>query len=324
MHQIHFNYSPVEYLASTVAHHDHTGEEVVVLTLRNPDRWQPCNLGFTRSQAERLLQDLQRLLAATPILLVLLLSTGCSARVDVSTERSTGGESAAHHTNVAVDVLPDREEVSAPSPEPEQPPVTEATEKGVKVSGIANFAMVGDQRRTIEIDGNRNFAIIVEGDLNSEPSQASPESSLPTTKKPTSRWNTKIPWPTALRGTDHWTIGGYRAVWGLVIASIVVMVHTANQQEQGGPLWILAAMLVAAAVLLQFLPHAESGIQFIPLSPWCYVGWESFLLSLACWAAIMGAVYVVLDRSPDTPQAFAVLVLVVMSLNLLLSWSVVG
>ena len=88
MHHIHFSYHAVEYLASTVAENDNTGEEAVVLTLRNPGQWQPCNLGLTRPQAERLLQDLQRLLAATPILLLLLVGIGCSARVDVATERT--------------------------------------------------------------------------------------------------------------------------------------------------------------------------------------------------------------------------------------------
>ncbi len=142
MHNIHFNYAPVEYLAASLAENQNTGDEAVVLTLRNPDQWQPCNLGFTRPQAERLLQDLQRLLAATPLLLMLLVGTGCSARVDVSTERSSGGESAAHHTNVAVDVLTDQKETPTPSPEPEQPPATATTEKGVEVAGVANFAMV--------------------------------------------------------------------------------------------------------------------------------------------------------------------------------------
>ena len=80
-------------------------------------------------------------------------------------------------------------------------------------------------------------------------------------------------------------------------------------------------MLAAAAVLLQFLPYADSGIQFVPLSPWCYVGWESFFVSLVCWAAILGAGFVIIDRSPDSPQAFAILILIAMSLNALLSWS---
>jgi hypothetical protein len=47
-------------------------------------------------------------LVAAPLSLVALLAgTGCSARVDVSTERPTGGESPAvekFHTNVVVDV----------------------------------------------------------------------------------------------------------------------------------------------------------------------------------------------------------------------------
>lgn len=166
MSNIHFNYQPVEYLAATIAQNENTGEEAVVFTLRSsPGDWKPCNLGITKPQAERLLQDLQRLLAATPILLMLLVGVGCSARVDVSTERSTGGESAAVerlNTNVAVDVLPDREEAPAPSPEAEEPPSTATTmEKGVEVAGIANFAMIieGD----LHVHEHRHRHLHVEG-----------------------------------------------------------------------------------------------------------------------------------------------------------------
>lgn len=137
MHNIHFSYHAVEYLASTVAENGNTGEEAIVLTLRNPGQWQPCNLGLTRPQAERLLEDLQRLLAASPILLLLLVGVGCSARVDVATER-TGCDSAVErlHTNVAVDVLADKEETPKPSSEPEQPPVSVTTDKGVGLEAL--------------------------------------------------------------------------------------------------------------------------------------------------------------------------------------------
>mgnify|MGYP003973737011 CR=1 FL=1 len=106
----------IEYLASTRAKNDNDDEEVVVLTIRLPDSFQAANLGISKSEAERLLQDLQRLLAAAPLLLTLLLGTGCSTRVDVSTEHSNGAESSTVHTNVELNFLADQSTRSDPSP----------------------------------------------------------------------------------------------------------------------------------------------------------------------------------------------------------------
>ena len=233
------------------------------------------------------------------LLLLPLFIAGCSTQVEVSTETRTPSEATEHveksHTKVGVEMLTDREEPS--------------DEKAVRPE---------DQSATIEIDGDGNIAIVVEGDLVTDSDH---RPSPPPAKKPT--WNTRIPWPTQLRGASSWTLNCYLAVWGLVFGSIALMVHTANRKE-GGPLWIILAMLAAAAILLQLLPYSDSGIQLIPISPWSYAGWESFFVSLACWAAILGAGYVVIDRSPDTPQAFSGLCLVAMMLNVLLSWSMVG
>lgn len=234
------------------------------------------------------------------LLLLPLLIAGCSTQLELSTETrspsKTTGSVEKSHTKVGVKMLADREEPSGRDPVQSE-----------------------DQSPTIDIDGDGNFAIVVEGDLVSDPDH---RPSPPPAKKPT--WNTRIPWPTQLQGADSWTWNCYLAVWGLVIGSIALMIHTANRKEEGGPLWIILAMLAAAGILLQFLPPGDTGVQLVPLSPWSYLGWESFLVSLCCWAAIVGAVYVVVDRSPDSPKAFSVLVLIGMTLNVLLSWSAVG
>ena len=233
------------------------------------------------------------------LLLLPLLVPGCSTQFELSTETRTPSPTTESvqkfETRVGVEVLADREEPS--------------DEKSVRPE---------DQSPTIKIEGNRNIAIVVEGDLHADSHQeVAPES--PSEPKP--RWNTKIPWPTQLRGASGWTLNCYLAVWGLIIIAVALMIHTANRKEEGGPLWSIIAMLAATAVLLQFLAHSDSGIQFIPISPWSYVGWESFFVSLGCWAAILSAGYVVVDRAPDTRKAFSLLVLVAMSLNGLLSWS---
>ena len=242
-----------------------------------------------------------RAFAAAPFLFLLLV--GCSTKVEVLSEKRARSENSADteklHTKVGVDLLADREEPSSSSGEEPSSPESSGS--------------------SIQINGDGNFAIIVERDLGSDPDH---RPSPPPAKK--SAWNTKIPWPTQLRGADRWTLSCYWAVWTQIIVAVALMVHTANRKDKGGPLWIILALLVAAAILLQFLPHADSGIQFVPLSPWCYIGWESFFLSVGCWAAILFAAFVVLDRSLDSPQAFSVLCLIAMTLNVLLSWSAVG
>ena len=236
------------------------------------------------------------------LLLLPLLVPGCSTQVEVSTEKRSPSQTTEHveksETKVGVKILSDREESSDKTP-----------------------VRPDDQGRTIEIDGNRNIAIVVEGDLHTDSRhEAAPKSPI----ESKFLWNTKIPWPTQLRGASSWTVNCYLTVWGLVVAAVALMIHTANRKEEGGPLWVIVAMLGAAVVLLQFLPYTTSGVQLIPLSPWAYIGWESFFVSVACWAAILSAGYVVVDRMNDSAQAFSILILIGMTLNVLLSWSLVG
>jgi hypothetical protein len=142
MSNINFHYQPLEYLAATVAENGNTGEQVVVLTIRpDPNQFRPHNIGISQSQAQRLLQDLQQILAATTLLLVLLLGTGCSSKVDVSTERSANSESTAvekFHTKVEIDLEnPPKQTPQPPSPSEQLPVPPKATGKAVQVEGIA-------------------------------------------------------------------------------------------------------------------------------------------------------------------------------------------
>lgn len=287
------NVQEVEYLS--VSNAKILEKPFVIITIR-PDEgsFRPHNIAIPRSQAERMLEDLKQLLAVTPILLLLM--TGCSGRVDVTTENRThSGTVEKFHTSVGLEVLSDPEKTSV-SPTEERSSLSEA-----KV-------------RSVEVDGNGNVVIVIEGDVHEHPRQK------PAAKKPESGWNSKIGWPTHFRGASSWTVSCYLAVWGLVVAAVVVMINNLKRKE-GGPLLGVVAMLGTAAVLLQFLPHTESGLQFVPLSPWAYVGWESFFVSLFCWTVILFAGFVAIDRAPDKAQAFAALCLVAMVLNLMLSWS---
>lgn len=271
--------------------------EIAVLTNRSNE---PSYRHRVPATTERLTRYLQGLL----ILYILFLTAGCSARVEVSEEQtssapqSTTAEEA--RTKVAVELLNRREAVTDTSTSPKK----HVPEKKWKA---------------VEIDGDGNVVITVDGNIHVGEDPAPKVAK----QKPKTGWNTKIAWPTQLRGADSWTIGCYGAVWVLVLAAVVCMITTANRKEEGGPLLSILAMLVADAILLQLLPHTESGFQFLPISPWSYSGWESFGISLLCWTAILFAGYVVVDRSPDSPRVFAILCLTAMFLNAILSWSAV-
>jgi hypothetical protein len=131
----HFHHQ-IEYLASTLARNDTDGDQVVVLTIRLPDTFQPANVGIKTNQAERLLHDLKRLLGVTSIILMLFL-TGCSTKVDVSTDHSNGDESSAVRTTVEVDFLSEEEADFEPPLGQE-----ESVSSGSGDADIANFAIV--------------------------------------------------------------------------------------------------------------------------------------------------------------------------------------
>jgi hypothetical protein len=147
-----------------------------------------------------------------------------------------------------------------------------------------------------------------------------PARDKPTPSPRKSTINTKIGWP----GT-YWQHGpsaflGSIAVWVLVGTAVVLMIGACGRSE-GGPLFLTIALLVAAAVLLQSLPAAESGIQFIPLSPWSYSGLAAVCLSILCWLGIFLAALIAVLSSGllGAPSAFSAAVLFSMACNLLLS-----
>ena len=125
-----------------------------------------------------------------------------SGKLEVSTEKRTPSQTTEHveksETKVGVKMLSGREEPSG-----------------------RDLVRPEDQNPTIEIDGDGNSAIVVEGDLHADSHQEAAPGSL---NEPKFRWNTKIPWHTQLRGVSGWTLNCYWAVWALVIGSIAMMV----------------------------------------------------------------------------------------------------
>ena len=169
------NCQKVEYLSSSNAKAEDGGEEIVVITIR-PDEgsYRPHNIAMSRTQAERLLNDLKRLLIVTPLVIFCFLAVGCSAKVDVSTVNKP--EVQKTDTHVVVDFLSTRAE--AP-PEKEKPPPAETA--SLIIYGDDNVVINGDIH--IHEHHNHEYLYILDLSPKSEtvPESRQPESSPPVT-----------------------------------------------------------------------------------------------------------------------------------------------
>ena len=140
----------VEYLNASPAS-SAEGETIVITIRPEPESFRPHNIGLLRPQAERLLKDLQRALARLgPLLLFsLIAAAGCSSSVHVSssTHPHATGSVDTVETEVALEMLTDQEEPLDSSPPEVLPAPPLGTDKAV------------------EVNGNRNVVIAVDGDL---------------------------------------------------------------------------------------------------------------------------------------------------------------
>jgi multisubunit Na+/H+ antiporter MnhC subunit len=136
--------------------------------------------------------------------------------------------------------------------------------------------------------------------------------------RPRTTLNTKIGSPSTYSAHGSLAFLGYVAVCSLVGAAVVLMLATVGRKT-GGPLVPILGLLVAAAVILQALPQAESGFQVIPQLPWQCSGFFSALASILGWAGILLAALIAATRCLDAPKIFSGMVLFVMGINLLVS-----
>jgi hypothetical protein len=136
--------------------------------------------------------------------------------------------------------------------------------------------------------------------------------------RPKNGLNTVIGFPSTYTAHGPLAFLGYCAVGLLVGAAVLLMMVTVGRKT-GGPLLPILVLLVAAAIILQSLPQAEAGFQFIPLVPWQCSGFFSTLASIICWIVLLLAVLIAATRCLDAPKVFSGLVLAVMGMNLLVS-----
>jgi len=281
-----------------------TGERTVIITIRPEPgvNFRPHNLAISRPQAIRLFKSLGTALRQSSSILLITFAlgsvAGCSAGVDLVSQKTAQGSTsheAATATEqrraaIAVGLLDQHRPVPSSDQHPSEP------------------------GNTVEVTGNKNFVIVVDGDLNvSEPHHDDQSST------PARLWNTKIPWPSQMRGAGTCIVGCYLAVMALVASAVALMVGNLGR-VQGGPLLTVVFLLIGAAVLLQLLPHAETGFQFMPLPPWAFGGWLLVGISLFCWVAIAVAGYLAVSGCLDAPKVFAAVVLAAMCLTGLLGF----
>ncbi len=134
--------------------------------------------------------------------------------------------------------------------------------------------------------------------------------------------NTNLGWPTTDWHGGFWSILGFLLVIVLLAVAIKIAITTANQTSNSNDTVAgIVILFVVAAIVLQMLPATNSGLQIIPLTPWAYAGWLSFLISAAVWLLVLVSVLAASSDSPDSATVFSALLLIAMTGNLLLSFS---
>lgn len=140
-----------------------SGEKAVVLTIR-ADRgsFRPHNIALSRSQAIRLLRSLRTVLrqSASVLLLGLGLSSvaGCSAEVQVVTEKTAPRADA----ETAPSATEERMKTDVALRLLDKPKPTPVEQQAAKSAAVA---LPPEPRKPVEIVGDGNSVVVVEGDL---------------------------------------------------------------------------------------------------------------------------------------------------------------
>lgn len=134
--------------------------------------------------------------------------------------------------------------------------------------------------------------------------------------------NTRIGFPGIHYGL--WASIGVLAICFLILTGIILVgdgADSPSEDDRRGGFVVGAGWCIVAGLLLQALPHTESGIQFVPLLPWHYTGWLARVISIICWLGIIAGFLKIRSSSPTDQQGAAGAVLVAMAFNALLSFA---
>ena len=92
-------------------------------------------------------------------------------------------------------------------------------------------------------------------------------------------------------------------------------------EEHPGPLITGIIFWLVAGLLLQALPHTESGIQFVPLPPWYYQSQIAWIISIACWIALIFGWHINFSSVKADRSSAVVAIFIALGLNALLSFA---
>jgi hypothetical protein len=132
--------------------------------------------------------------------------------------------------------------------------------------------------------------------------------------------NTRIGGPSEYSQHGAWTVVGFLVLLGLILIGVVGTVASLSKPDRG-EIVVAAMFLVVAGLLLQTLPHAANGVQFVPLFPWHYAGVTPRIMSAACWLCMILAIAWALSRVKTHWPAAAGATLIALTLNALLSFA---
>jgi hypothetical protein len=157
------------------------------------------------------------------------------------------------------------------------------------------------------------------------------------------RFHTRIGLPDHYWQHGRLTFLGFLVVLFLVEIAVVLMVRAVPWRSDDPRLWVnpdqreqpsngttlvriagLITPLATAAMLLQLLPEAYTGIQFLPVSPWEFSAWIPFVISLAVWAGLGGCVLIVIMPAFNKVEGVACFLLATMLVNTMLSFWTAG
>ena len=129
--------------------------------------------------------------------------------------------------------------------------------------------------------------------------------------------NSRIGWSEAYVGHGVGPVLGLLVVCVLIFVGIVAVAVGKEEGCHGSQFAGIGFWLVAG-LLLQGLPHVATGIQFVPLLPWCYSAWIPRIVSAASWLTfLIGILAGTKERWKEASAA----VLIAFGLNALLSFA---
>jgi hypothetical protein len=130
--------------------------------------------------------------------------------------------------------------------------------------------------------------------------------------------NTCVGSPWAYWHHGFFAVVGFGIVCGLILFGLCGL---CAGEEHTGFFFAGLAFWLVAMLLLQALPHTESGVRFVPLAPWHYGGWIARIVSGISWICIGLACMAVFSSLKADRVGAAIAMLIAMALNGLLSFA---